>query len=82
MLGKLFGEKFTYTDSTEFEFGLPARTFNSFKQAAEEAAMSRFYGGIHYMPSINNGFKEGTEIGLFVVKKIKTKKKQDSQDLK
>jgi len=74
VLGKLFGDNFSYTDSTEYEFGLPARTFHSFKQAAEEAAISRFYGGIHYMPAINYGFKEGTEIGLFVTGRIKTKK--------
>ncbi len=74
VLGKLFGDRFSYTDSTEFEFGLPARTFHSFKQAAEEAAISRFYGGIHYMPSINYGFKEGTEIGSFVIGRISTKK--------
>lgn len=75
VLGKLFGNDFAYTDSTEFEFGLPARNFHSFKQAAEEAAMSRFFGGIHYMPAINNGFKEGTEIGLFVNRKIITRKR-------
>jgi hypothetical protein len=74
VLGKLFGENFSYTDSTELEFGLPARKFNSFKQAAEEAAISRFYGGIHYMPSIKNGFREGTGIGLFVMATVRTRK--------
>jgi len=75
VLTKLFGDNFNYTDSTEFEFGLPARTFTSFKHAAKEAAISRFYGGIHYMPAINNGFEEGNAIGIFITERIKTRKK-------
>ncbi len=56
VLSKLLGDNFSYDDSTENEFNLPIRHFTSFKQAAQEAAISRFYGGIHYMPAINNGF--------------------------
>ncbi len=74
MLTKLFGDNFRYTDSTENEFGLPARNYKSFKQAAQEAAISRFYGGIHYMPSIINGTDEGWKLGLYISTKIKTKK--------
>ena len=74
VLTKLFGDNFSFTDSTENEFDLPARSFTSFKQAANEAAISRFYGGIHYMPAINNGLTEGEQIGLFVAKKVKIKK--------
>jgi hypothetical protein len=74
MLTKLFGDNFRYTDSTENEFGLPARNYKSFKQAAQEAAISRFYGGIHYMPSIINGTDEGRKLGLFISKKLKTRK--------
>ncbi len=74
VLSKLFGENFSYADSTETEFGLPPRSFISFKQAAAEAAISRFYGGIHYMPSILNGATEGQRIGEFVVRKLTTRK--------
>ena len=70
VLTKIFGDRFTYADSTELEFGLPVRRFSSFKQAAEEAAISRFYGGIHYMPSITNGAVEGRLIGEFMLKKL------------
>jgi hypothetical protein len=70
MLTKLFGENFSLSDSTEIEFGLPVRHFKSFKLAAEEAAISRFYGGIHYMPSIINGMEEGNNIGRFISEKI------------
>jgi len=71
LLTKLFGDHFSYTDSTEVEFRIPTRNFHSFKEAAAEAAISRIYGGIHYMPSITNGVNEGEKIGLFIVKKLR-----------
>ena len=74
ILTKLFGDNFSFADSTEVEFDLPVRHFKSFKSAAEEAAISRFYGGIHYMPSITNGLKEGISVGNFVSKKLRTRK--------
>jgi hypothetical protein len=73
MLEKIFGADFSFADSTELEFGIPVRNFSSFAQAAEEAAISRFYGGIHYMPAIVNGCNEGRAIGNFIVQKLKTK---------
>lgn len=74
ILTHLFGDNFAFTDSTELEFGLSPRTFPSFGDAAKEAAISRLYGGIHYRPAIENGFKEGTAIGNLVVDRVKTRK--------
>lgn len=74
ILENIFGENFSYADSTEVEFGIPVRHFTSFMQAAEEAAISRFYGGIHYMPAIVNGLQEGRKIGNYMIKKINTRK--------
>lgn len=74
VLGKLFGDNTAFTDSTEVQFDIPARTFPSFKAAAAEASISRFYGGIHYMPSIVNGVDEGRRIGEFALSKLKTRK--------
>lgn len=73
-LTSLFGDNFSFVDSTEVRFGLPVRNFNSFAQAAEEAAMSRLYGGIHYMPAITEGVKQGQAVGKLVVDRIKTQK--------
>lgn len=78
ILSKLFGSNFSYNDSTEVEFQIPVRQFSSFKQAAEEAAISRFYGGIHYMPSIKNGLKEGNELGVFIAQKLRTRKEKSA----
>lgn len=69
ILTHLFGENFSFTDDTELEFGLPARKFSSFKMACNEAAISRLYGGIHFRDAIENGVKEGEQIGNFVVTK-------------
>lgn len=70
----VFGDSFAFTDSTEIEFGLAPRSFTSFKQAADEAAVSRFYGGIHYTPACEIGKVEGAALGEFIRKKIQTKK--------
>jgi hypothetical protein len=69
ILTHLFGENFSFTDDTEVEFGLPERKFSSFKAACSEAAISRLYGGIHFRDAIENGVKEGEQIGKFVVMK-------------
>lgn len=74
MLTSLFGENFEYTDSTEAAFGLPPRDFGSFREASQEAAMSRLYGGIHYMPAIENGVEEGRSVGNFLIKHLKTRR--------
>lgn len=74
ILTHLFGENFAYEDTVEKEFGLPTRKYQSFKQAASEAAISRLWGGIHYRPAIDNGSKQGGNLGLFVVKTLKTRK--------
>ncbi len=73
-LTELYGEPFSYVDSTEVAYGLPPRDFNSFKEASEEAAISRLYGGIHYMPAIDNGVEQGRKVGNFVVSNVATRK--------
>ena len=73
VLSHILGDNVAFVDSTEVVFGLPIREFNSFQEAAEEAAISRFYGGIHYMPAIENGVKQGEEVGRLVIDRIKTR---------
>jgi hypothetical protein len=74
VLTDLFGPSFQYADSTEVAYGLPVRSFNSFEEAASEAAISRLYGGIHYMSAVVNGAEEGRQVGTYVVSKLKTRK--------
>lgn len=74
ILTSLFGENFAFDDDTEVRFGLPIRSFASFNNAADEAAISRFYGGIHYMPAITNGLAQGKNLGNHVLSKLKLRK--------
>ncbi len=73
-LTDIFGENFAYNDDVEVEYGLPARQFNSFLEASQEAAVSRLYGGIHYRPAIDLGVEQGTEVGKFILANLKTRK--------
>ena len=74
ILTSIFGDKFAFVDSSELQFGLPNRSFKSFNEASKEAAMSRFYGGIHYRAAIENGIVQGKNISDFVVNKLKMTK--------
>ena len=73
-LTDLFGENFDFVDTTEVSYGLPSRSYKSFIDASEEAAISRLYGGIHYMMAITEGVAQGQNVGDFIVKNIQTKK--------
>ncbi len=77
MLTHLMGDNFVFVDTTEVEYGLPPRSFNSFFHASGEAAISRLYGGIHYLPAIDYGVAQGKELGAFVVKKLKTREEKE-----
>jgi len=69
ILTRIFGDHFSFTDDTEVEFGLTPRKFNSFIAASQEAAISRLYGGIHFRDAIENGVKEGEQIGKYIIKR-------------
>ena len=63
VLTSAFGAATAFTDTTHLDRGLPARTFLSFDAAAEEAAISRLYGGIHFRPAIIDGLAQGRCVG-------------------
>ncbi len=69
-LTEIFGNSFSFVDDSELPFGLPSRSFNSFKEASKEAALSRFYGGIHYRAAIEHGIVQGENISNFINQKI------------
>jgi hypothetical protein len=66
VLTDLFGEV-SFTDHTHEGQGLAARSFASFDAFAEEAAISRLYGGIHYRSAIEAGLAQGRCIGRQVI---------------
>lgn len=71
ILTDYFGDKFHYTDNVEEKYGLAPRSFNSFNEAAAEAGMSRFWGGIHFKDAIDNGMIQGIKVGKWVLNKVK-----------
>ncbi len=73
-LTKMFGDNFSYTDTSELEFGIANRSFTSFRQAADENNWARFYGGIHFHPSCIVSTEYGKKVGSFVVGKLKLEK--------
>lgn len=72
-LTQLFGDDFHFVDDSEVNYGLPIREYNSFLEASAEAAISRFYGGIHYMPAIEEGVWQGRKVGELIWSQISNK---------
>ena len=73
-LTSVFGDNFAYTDTSELEFGIPSRSFKSFRHAAEENNWARFYGGIHFHHSCIISTEYGRKVGDYIVQKLKFKK--------
>jgi hypothetical protein len=65
VLTGLFGEGFAFADTTHEADGLAPRSFPSFWAAAEEAALSRLYGGIHFRSAVERGLDQGRCIGAY-----------------
>ena len=73
VLTKIYGEDFSFDDSTEIKYGLPIRSFNSFMHAADEAAISRLYGGIHYRMAVEHGVVQGDKVGRYISQNLISK---------
>jgi hypothetical protein len=54
--------------------GGDTRSFVSFHQAADEAAVSRLYGGIHFPMGIDNGLAQGDTLGALVIARLHTRR--------
>ncbi len=73
-LTSVFGDNFTYTDTSELEFGIKNRSFTSFRHAADENNWARFYGGIHFHNSCIISTEYGRKVGELVNQRLKMKK--------
>ncbi|MGH7612695.1 MAG: vanadium-dependent haloperoxidase [Gemmatimonadales bacterium] len=63
----------TFDDSTDMALGHPVRRYGSFQEAADEAAESRLYGGIHYPMGNENGKVLGRCVGRMVLERLHTR---------
>jgi len=66
----LYGNIGPFTDHSYDYLGFPARTFKTFRDIGVDAGNSRFYGGIHYQPSINAGLIQGRTVGMNVLNRL------------
>ena len=71
VLTQLMGDNIDFTDSTEYKYGHGVRSFKSFTDAADQASVSRLYGGIHYRSALDNGAAMGRKVGQHVLEKVK-----------
>ena len=62
-----------YVDDSHAPRGMAARSFRSFTHAADEAAQSRIYGGIHYSMGIELGKLQGDAVGALVIDRLRTR---------
>ena len=73
VMADMLGER-TFTDTTRRRHGLEPemadRSFQSLEDAAEEAAISRLYGGIHYPAGNRDGLQQGRCIGRAVIDRV------------
>ena len=74
VLTQLMGDNIAFTDSTEYQYGHGVRSFKSFREAAQQASISRLYGGIHYKAALDNGGMMGEKVGRWVLQRAKTRK--------
>ena len=59
VLERVFGEATSFTDNTHNDRGWGPRTFKDFRSAADEAARSRLFAGIHYNFGVTGGQAQG-----------------------
>lgn len=72
VLTSVFGRDTGFTTNTDTSLNLAPRTFRNFKEAAEEAGMSRVYGGVHWMSDNRDGLLAGRNLGKYVIKNFLT----------
>jgi membrane-associated phospholipid phosphatase len=70
ILTRRFGDNFAFEDTSDLAYIGMRRKFPSFIAAAQEASISRVYGGIHYRTGIDAGAAQGRAVGAFVIKKF------------
>ena len=73
VLTAFFGKDYAFQDKTGSPDGRNPRNYKSFHEAAEEAGISRLYGGIHFRSAIVDGLAQGRCIGGYT-NALKTRK--------
>ena len=61
----------SFNDSSIYEYIGKTREFSSLVDAAAEASISRAYGGLHYIPTVNLAAEQGKFISKIILNKFK-----------
>jgi len=70
VLTALYGDGFSFQDTSDLAYIGLQRHFSSFTEAANEASISRVYGGIHYSFSVREGAVAGKKVGDKIVQRL------------
>ena len=66
VMSSVFGSDFGFGDKGDRSVN-SLRTYENFREAADESGMSRLYGGIHFMSANVDGLSAGRNVGNYVV---------------
>ncbi len=69
VLTSFYGDNYIFSTTSPGLAGV-TRSFTSFTQAADEAGMSRIYGGIHFMSDNTAGLVAGQKVGSYIALKL------------
>lgn len=75
VLTAMFGKNYVLTDRTYEFLGMGVRRYPSFHAIAEEAAISKVYGGIHYRLSVQAGLQQGIKVSRKVLEILSEKER-------
>jgi len=78
-LSRVYGDKTSFTDSSERDWGFADRSFKSLSDCSMEVSVSRFYGGIHYWKAVIEGRNQGNKIGDLTMDKLMSAKKETAK---
>lgn len=71
VLTKIFGDNFSFTDTSDLRYIGMQRDFTSFHQASQECSISRVYGGIHYRLTVDSSSVYGNQLGNYIIQKLR-----------
>jgi PAP2 superfamily len=71
VLTHVFGDNFSFTDTSDLRYIGMQRNFSSFLQASGECSISRLYGGIHYRFTVDTSTALGNRVGVYLIRKLR-----------
>ena len=73
ILTHILGDNFKFLDTSEEKYGLPARNYNSFLHASEEAAISENLWRNPLYACITFGVEQGDRVSNYIINNLTTR---------